>query len=240
MTLKTINLQSLISVLLLIISVFVFELTHLDLTLQSLLYGYDANQWLISIDDTWLYLIFYRGIKLAIIIAAISFFIMVFIFRHSQWAVQQRRAILIFFISIILVPTSIASIKKISNMPCPKNITIYGGDTDYYKLFEKDRSRGKRFDCFPAAHASTGFSLLALVFFARNKKKQLLIGATALTLGWLMGGYKMAIGHHFLSHTIVSMLLSWLLILQIARFVLYRTQYLPWQWRPWSQKSRHL
>lgn len=239
MTLKTINLQSLISVLLLFISAFIFEVTHLDLTLQSFLYDYDANRWLISIDDTWLYLIFYRGIKLMIIIAAISFFFTAIILRHSQWAAQQRCAILIFFISIILVPTSIASLKKISNMPCPKHITLYGGDKDYYKLFEKDRSQGKRFDCFPAAHASAGFSLLALVFFARKIKYQILIVATVLTLGWLMGGYKMAIGHHFLSHTIVSMLLSWLLILQIARLVFYNTHYLPWKWRSSNQKIRH-
>jgi membrane-associated PAP2 superfamily phosphatase len=34
----------------------------------------------------------------------------------------------------------------------------------------------------------------------------------ALAAGWAMGGYKMLIGDHFLSHTIISMLLAWLLV----------------------------
>ena len=34
-----------------------------------------------------------------------------------------------------------------------------------------------------------------------------------------MGLYKMFVGDHFLSHTIVTMVLSWLLILLIVKFV---------------------
>ncbi len=34
----------------------------------------------------------------------------------------------------------------------------------------------------------------------------------AAATGWIMGAYKMLIGDHFLSHTIVTMLLAWLII----------------------------
>jgi membrane-associated PAP2 superfamily phosphatase len=40
-----------------------------------------------------------------------------------------------------------------------------------------------------------------------------------MALAWSMGTYKMLIGDHFLSHTIVTMLLSWLIILMVAKFV---------------------
>jgi membrane-associated PAP2 superfamily phosphatase len=42
---------------------------------------------------------------------------------------------------------------------------------------------------------------------------------SALTIGWGTGGYKMLIGDHFLSHTIVTMLIAWLLILTITTII---------------------
>jgi len=35
-------------------------------------------------------------------------------------------------------------------------------------------------------------------------------------IGWSMGTYKMLIGDHFLSHTTITMILAWLLILMIV------------------------
>lgn len=50
----------------------------------------------------------------------------------------------------------------------------------------------------------------------RDKNIALLLGITA---GVLTGGYKMLVGHHFLSHTLATMILAWLVILLIAKFV---------------------
>ncbi|HBY85604.1 MAG TPA: PAP2 family protein, partial [Colwellia sp.] len=44
--------------------------------------------------------------------------------------------------------------------------------------------------------------------------------------GWVMGGYKMAIGDHFLSHTLTTMTLSWLIICLITAIV-FRTLHFP-------------
>ena len=52
---------------------------------------------------------------------------------------------------------------------------------------------------------------LYFVFKGRRAKRAgLLFG---LTLGWGLGVFQMLRGEHFLSHTIVSMLASWLVIL---------------------------
>jgi membrane-associated PAP2 superfamily phosphatase len=59
-------------------------------------------------------------------------------------------------------------------------------------------------------------SLFFLFHSARNRKRALLFG---ITTGWLMGTYKMLIGDHFLSHTIVTMLLAWLIICAIAAMI---------------------
>jgi membrane-associated PAP2 superfamily phosphatase len=41
----------------------------------------------------------------------------------------------------------------------------------------------------------------------------------ALGVGWSMGLYKMIIGDHFLSHTVITMILAWLIVLIIAKSV---------------------
>jgi membrane-associated PAP2 superfamily phosphatase len=168
-----------------------------------------------------MHLLFYSGIKTLLIAVSLFFFTGVLIFRHSSWVTNNRAAILTLLLSVIFVPAFIGSIKALSNMPCPKNILFFNGDTAYYKLFQEPSSQSKHFKCFPAGHAGAGFSLLALVFFGKNGKQRCAIGTAVLALAWLMGAYKMAIGHHFLSHTIASMLFAWLMILQFAYLSFY-------------------
>lgn len=60
---------------------------------------------------------------------------------------------------------------------------------------------------------------MALYFLfktARAKNIALVFGIMA---GVITGGYKMLVGHHFLSHTLATMILAWLVILLIAKFV---------------------
>jgi membrane-associated PAP2 superfamily phosphatase len=40
-----------------------------------------------------------------------------------------------------------------------------------------------------------------------------------MVLGWSTASYKMLIGDHFLSHTVVTMILAWLIILLIVAVV---------------------
>ena len=61
--------------------------------------------------------------------------------------------------------------------------------------------------------------LHCLVYFflfksQRIEKKSIIF---ALLVGWSMGLYKMFVGDHFLSHTIITMVLSWLIILLIVK-----------------------
>jgi len=73
--------------------------------------------------------------------------------------------------------------------------------------------------CWPAGHASGGFALLSLFFLFKSRKNKKIAIITALSVGWAMGLYKMVIGDHFLSHTIITMMLAWLIVLIIAKFV---------------------
>ena len=60
---------------------------------------------------------------------------------------------------------------------------------------------------------------MALFFLFKtpiNQRKGLVCG---LVVGWSMGTYKMLLGDHFLSHTIITMLMAWLIILLIVKSV---------------------
>lgn len=110
-------------------------------------------------------------------------------------------------ITIIMVPTTIALLKGVTHVSCPNQLTLFDGDLPYLNLWQSmvAMTPGK---CFPAAHASAGFSLYVLAFLPTLQKYRYKIFVIVSILGWTMGLYKMLFGDHFFSHTLVSMLLS--------------------------------
>ena len=63
---------------------------------------------------------------------------------------------------------------------------------------------------------------MALFFLFKTPKnqKRALIGA--LVIAWGMGTYKMLLGDHFLSHTIITMIMAWLIILIIVKSMQFK------------------
>jgi membrane-associated PAP2 superfamily phosphatase len=111
--------------------------------------------------------------------------------------------------------------KSRSDIYCPWAITRYGGEAPYIHFFDSlppgmPPDCGK---CFPAGHASGGFALIGLYYLfdrPRNRWLGLLFG---MTCGWTMGLYQMFKGAHFLSHTIVTMLIAAVIVQVLARLL---------------------
>ncbi|MCA9321931.1 MAG: hypothetical protein KDB53_14410, partial [Planctomycetes bacterium] len=57
-----------LAALALAITTFAFESTHWDLAVQDRCYDFEQGRWLITGDTWWLKMIFYRGLKGAIIV----------------------------------------------------------------------------------------------------------------------------------------------------------------------------
>lgn len=124
-------------------------------------------------------------------------------------------------VALISVPLCVASLKTLTNMPCPVDIQIYGGNVPNVGLLERypeDSKPANRQRCFPAAHASGGFALMALPLLFLGVRSKRIALACGVSSGCIMGGYKMLIGDHFLSHTIISMLLAWLIVQILVLF----------------------
>jgi membrane-associated PAP2 superfamily phosphatase len=212
--------QILLSIVLLLGTICLFEFTNLDLTLQDHFYLQDCHQWMIDKRDPVLRLIFYTGIKVLIIaFGTLCFFCWLLSYKVWKLAKYRRFCVLI-CLALIVVPATISIIKNISNVYTPNKIRRYGGDNPYVKVFEryppwfKQTRTGKG---WPAGHASGGFALMMLYYAFTRRKFRILGLSIGLTLGWTMGMYQMLKGAHYLSHTIVTMFIAWILIIIIYR-----------------------
>ena len=209
--------QIIILFLIIIITILTFGYTTIDETIQNQFYNFDTHKWILDRDLQPYKFIFYDGIKKLLILIAISFLISFFISRFQSY----KKGILIVILSSILIPIFIGFLKKETNMPCPKNRIEYGGiypKTKVWENYPKNFQKPK-IKCWPAGHASGGFALMSLFFLFRKRKNKIIALSIGLSIGWIMGIYKMLIGDHFLSHTILTMEFAWLIILIVVKFV---------------------
>ena len=217
--------QCLCAVLALIAALLFFELTPADLWLQQFLYNSPKHIWLLEHPGRILSFIFYDGVKKLLVVGALAILIALLFFRQTDIVRRYRRGLRIVLLSLIIVPAFVGALKATTNVACPRDITFFGGHIPYVRVFALYPAAFNPEDtqaCFPAGHASGGFALMALYFLFRTKRNRRLGLLAGFTVGWLMGGYKMLIGHHFLSHTVVTMILAWLLInliVQIDDFI---------------------
>jgi membrane-associated PAP2 superfamily phosphatase len=135
----------------------------------------------------------------------------------SHW----RRPAAYFVLAVVLTVGITGALKTITNVDCPWDLTVFGGRFPYVPLFgdRPDELRAGR--CFPAAHASSGFALMALYFVFRDRDRKLAywgLGAGVL-VGLVFGFAQQSRGAHFLSHDLWSAMLAWFIPLTLYALV---------------------
>lgn len=210
------------TVLALIATLLVFHFTSIDILLEDQFYNFDRAQWLIAKEAMVPRLFFYQGVKLLYLLFILAVALVLLFLRRLPWVIRYRQGLVVVLLSCLLVPLTVGSLKTLTNVPCPNNLQHYGGNYPYVTVFEPypdSFNQPSKIACFPAGHASGGFALMALFFLfksPRNRRRALL---AAVVFGWVIGTYKMLIGEHFLSHTLVSMWVAWLVILLLQQLV---------------------
>lgn len=216
MTRSSLNRHLAVTVGLLLATVALFEFTNLDLLLQDRFYDFGMKRWLLDREDAVLAFIFYGGIKKLLIAFAVAILATLVFFRKRPWVQHYQKGLLVVLLASICVPVVVGALKAVTNTPCPRNIAHYGGNYPDVKLFSSYPEGFKQecnIRCWPAGHASGGFALLSLFFLFKSPANRKKAALGALCVGWGMGGYKMLIGDHFLSHTLVTMFLAWAIVL---------------------------
>lgn len=211
-----------------IIATLMFEHSQFDVRISELFYT--NGHWLLEKGAQPYRFIFYDLPKLLLILFGV-YLITTLTWRYWQSryantvnakalliqpiAALSNREIGYLLITIIMVPTVIATLKSVTHVSCPNTLSLFNGDLPYLNLWQSIVAMTPE-KCFPAAHASAGFSLYGLAFLPTLQKHRYKIFVIVTVVGWTMGLYKMMFGDHFFSHTLVSMLLAWTLACGLA------------------------
>ncbi len=215
-----------------IIAALTFEHSQFDIRISE--FFYNNGQWLIQKGAQPYALIFYDGPKALLILLAI-YLLSVLVIKYRQPSNSTSiinnskfivpfsvREISYLLIILIAVPSTIALLKSVTHVSCPNHLTLFGGKLPYLNLWQNMVANTPA-KCFPAAHASAGFSLYGLAFLPTLYNYRYRIFEIVTALGWTMGLYKMLFGDHFFSHTLVSMLLSLTIACALASVILKGT-----------------
>ena len=216
------NKHILLTISILIVSILFFAYSDVDMFVQDYFYNFDTHRWILDSHLQPYRFIFYDGIKRLLIVIAILMLISLAFVKKSKLINEYKKGIIIVVLSAILVPLSVGTLKKYTNMPCPNAEIHYGGEYPKTKVWESYAKEYKNLDtckCWPAGHASGGFVLLSLFFLFKSRRNKKIAVIVAMSIAWSMGLYKMLVGDHFLSHTVITMILAWLIILLIAKSV---------------------
>lgn len=208
------------ALLLLVAFLLLFESVGIDLPLQDRWFDFHTRRWLVDASAPLPRLLFYTGPKAAILLLGLGAAGLALgparWREHLRIPAGGRRDLWVVVATLATVPALAGLGKSVTNVHCPSEIRRYGGDVPYVNLwspYPSDDRPLRRGRCFPAGHASGGFALLSLAGLARTRRgwtAGILIG---LASGWTMGLYQMLKGVHYLSHTVFTMNLAWIVFL---------------------------
>jgi len=198
-----------------------FANTSVDVSIARTLF-YDAahHRW-IGADSWWTNGLIHTGgqwLLRGLIVAALILWV---------WSLQRpsrkplRRPTAYFVLASVLSIGITGLLKTVTNVHCPWALSVFGANQPYLHLFDPRPASMRPGHCFPAAHASFGYSLLALYFVFLERRRVIAQAALALGIGagLLFGIAQQSRGAHFLSHDLWSAFLVWLTCLTIYAFV---------------------
>jgi len=217
----------------LIATILFFETTSADVVVQRWLFDAKIDSWIIDRDQPWLRFIFYDGVKKLYFGIVIIFSVLIFSPSLARFGLPvacaksfDQQTLKVILVSLILIPLFVNGLKAVTNVPCPKDLALFGGNYPHITLFRgypPEFLQQGPIRCYPAGHASGGFALMALSLLGKTRRAQTTIASAACVLGWVVGLYKMGIGDHFLGHTAVTMLIAMIVILLVDRSLRLRS-----------------
>jgi len=139
-----------------------------------------------------------------------------------QRARKWRRPAGFVFLAIALSVGLVGLLKVVTNVDCPGDLSEFGGSRPYITLFAHRPESLPLAQCFPGAHASSGFALVCLYFALRDRSRRwarrALFAACFIGVAFSIG--QEARGAHFFSHDLASAGIVWLIQLALYAWLL--------------------
>lgn len=207
---------------------FGLELTGLDLWISGHFYSPGHKQW--PYDQNWLAetAIHIGGRYFIYMFAAVVFMGLLASFRPASDFKSYRKPLCFLLLASVLGPVVISMLKNHTHIYCPRDLSIFGGNKPYIRLFDKVTTPSVIGHCFPAAHAGSGFTFVSLYFFFKVLKRELRFYGLyfGLLLGLVFGFAQQARGAHFFSHDVFAFAVDWLSCLSV--FILFFRKQIVW------------
>ena len=197
--------------------------SNLDLKFQSLFFISEGNQWLVSRDDLELKFWFYKLPKYLIGTYGVCIIFWLSKLKFDNHNIELQKKLLFLVIALILTPVVVAILKHYSPIYCPNFAKEFGGGSSYISpldIFNYDVFFGNMGKCSPAGHASGGFALISLYFVMPTRHLKLASLSISLAIGSIMGLYQIAKGTHYLSDTIITLALAYLVCISLEKLIL--------------------
>jgi membrane-associated PAP2 superfamily phosphatase len=198
----------LVSAILFILAV-IFEYSGLDLWLEG--HFYDThNGWIFRehwLTDTVLHRGARTGVVIVGVVLLISYISSFFKENLRPYRASLLAAIVGGFGGVLIV----AILKNITHIYSPWDLRQFGGTQPYLRLFDHAVLGSRVGHAFPAGHASGGFALLFVYFWAQRYWKNIagIVGLLTLAIGLVFGLAQQMRGAHFMSHDMVALAICW-------------------------------
>jgi membrane-associated PAP2 superfamily phosphatase len=186
---------------------------------HTFFYSAPTHRWLgAGAGDAWAHRLIHDGGRwLPRSVGAGAFFVWLVSFMFAG-ARRWRRTAGFVFLAIAVPVGLVGALKLVTNVDCPWDLAEFGGDRPYVALFEPRPEALPQAQCFPGAHASSGFALVCLYFALRDRSRHAarwaLLGACLVGIVFSIG--QEARGAHFLSHDLAAAGIVW--IVQLALY----------------------
>ncbi len=225
-----------IPLMLLAITILVFEWTDWDMAIQRHFYTPETG-WLLHLNKHKGFGLVYYTIP-NILLGNLGFAILVCVL----WRFIRTHRLCWNGIYVILclmcIPSLIANVKARNSMPYPSKIVEFGGKETKRTIIEAFRAHHepglKQYHGWPAGHASGGCSLICLAFIPRKRQWRWAGFGTAILAGGFTGFCHTMDGAHFFSHMLVTFFLAWIvaawlfLLLRYIRWRIVKSRRAPW------------
>lgn len=210
----------------------------LDLWVQDRFFNFSTHTWRVEKRAQPWDWIFYKGALIALYTLAGALAATLFVKPHqwrargleNAWFADWRKVAFV-LACMAVIPIAVALSKITTDVYVPADLArYYGGKSAPYVhvlepypaefLARRVAEHIKPGKSFPAGHASGGFALMAFFFVWPGRRKWAGL-AVGLVVGWTMGIYKMLIGDHYLSHTLITCVFAWLVCASLDRLWKY-------------------
>ncbi|HMN44875.1 MAG TPA: phosphatase PAP2 family protein [Povalibacter sp.] len=189
----------------------VFATTDADACIARwLFFDADTGRWL-GAHSAWTNAVLHTGggwLVRSVVVAVLSMWIATFIAEPVR---HWRRTAAYFLIAVLLSVGIVGVLKHFTNVDCPWDLLSFGGRFPYVPLFSDRPDALRAAHCFPAAHAGSGYALMALYFVFRDvdRRKARAGFAASMATGLIFGFAQQSRGAHFLSHDLWSAMIAW-------------------------------